>query len=164
MRFAIAALPHTFPLRDDPGAIDLARHWATADAQTELLEHLEQEFDGFAVSTRFDSGIQHPEVWSGERAVLWSHLVPPPDPFKRAQRTTEAVIIRSPRTPLYAPATSVSSGDVLRRGQTAKSAKWTRWVLAHLGAIPGEDTVVDFFTRQPVPAFTTMLTLEGIHA
>lgn len=161
MRFAIAALPHTFPLRDDPAALDLARHWSSADAQAELADELESTFDGFAVAVRFRSGIEHPELWADENAYLWSSLVPQIDPFKRAKRVTEAVVVRSPRAPLYSPDVSVASQDFLRRGITRKSEEWTRWVLAHLGAIPGEDTVIDFFTRQPVPAFTTMLTLEG---
>lgn len=164
MRFAVAALPHTFPLRDDPAAIDLARHWSTVDAQAELRESLEREFDGFAVAVRFAGGVEHPDVWAGERTVRWSHVVPPASAFARPQRVTEAVVLRSFRTPLYAPAAEVTSGTVLKRGQVAKPAEWTRWVLAHLGAIPGEDTVVDFFTRQAVPAFTAMLTLEGITA
>lgn len=161
MKFAIAALPHTFPQRPDPGALDLALHWASADAQAELLSQLEADFDGFAVALPYRAGFDHPEVWATERAALWSHLVPPADPFGKAVRATEAVIIRSTRTPLYSPDTSVQSTQVVSRGQTVKSPEWTRWVLAHLGALPGEDTVVDYFTRQPVPTFSTMLTLEG---
>lgn len=161
MRFAIAALPHIFPLREDPASLDLSRHWASADAQAELRAQLDADFDGFAVAVPFRRGIAHEQIWAGTRTALWSSLVPPPDPTRRATRATDAVLLSTPRNPLYRPEESVTSQDFLRRGQRVKSAEWTRWVLAHLGAVPGQDTVLDLFTRQPVPAFTTMLTLKG---
>lgn len=161
MRFAIATLPHVFPQTEDPAALDAAHHWSGADAQADLRQQLDAEFDGFAVAVPFRRGIAHSDLWADTRTVLWSSLVPPADPFRRATRATDAVLISTPRHPLYSPDTSVTSQDFLRRGHAVKSAAWTRWVLAHLGAIPGEDTVIDYFTRHPVPAFTTMLTLEG---
>lgn len=164
MRFAIAALPHTFPLVEDPAALDAARHWTSEDAQSELLASLGAEFDGFAVAVRFRDSVENAALWADDRAVLWTSVYPAVRPRTDAYRVTEAVIVRSPRLPLYAAAAAVPDGGTLRRGQTVKPEGWTRWVLAHLGAIPGDDTVVDYFTRQPVPAFTTMLTLEGTPA
>lgn len=160
MKFAIAILPHVFPLRPDPALLDAAHHWAETDAHAELRDRLEAEFDGFAVTVRFRGGIEHPEVWRDESAVLWSHLAPHMNWQLAPVRTTIATVIRSPRPARYAPATATATQDLLHRGETTMPDEWTRWVLAHLGAHPVEDTVVDYFTRQPVPAFTTMLPLE----
>ncbi|WP_157533906.1 hypothetical protein [Microbacterium sp. oral taxon 186] len=161
MRFAIAALPHIFPQLADPVSLDAVRHWVDADSQAQLRLRLEEEFDGFAVAVPFRHRIAYPEIWARTRIALWSSVVLPTSPLRSAIRTTDAILIDSPREQLYSAEPSVVSKDILRRGRRTKSDEWTRWVLAHLGALPGEDSVVDYFSRLPVPAFTAMITLEG---
>lgn len=163
MKFAIAALPHTFPAPLDPAADERRRLYTQRETHESMLWQLHDEgYDGYAIGIRFgENGVEHPELWGAERTVLWSALVPPVDGLDKPRRVTSAVVIRSPRAPLYSPATAVHSTDVLRRGVTTPSSDWFRWVLAHLGAIPGEDTVVNLATGRPVPEFTSMITLEG---
>jgi len=164
VRFAIAALPHTFPASTDPSTDALRRHWQDAESQAELRGQLTEQFDGFAVAVSYDTQVEHPEIWGADPVALWSHLVPPVDVLSRRRRATVAVVIRSARSPLYEPELAVHSAHIISRGHMAMPDEWNRWVIAHLGAIPGEDTVTDYFTQQPLDEFTNMIPLERSHS
>lgn len=165
MKFAIAPLPHTFPLRPDPAAVDAAMHWASEEAQCELLARLDTEFDGFAVAMR--PGTDGPEhrFWlevPDIRFLTWSHMVMAKG--GRQKRNREVIAVRSPRTPLYDPAADWATNAFIRPGTTSKSSTWLQWVLAHLGALPGVDDVHHLFADAPASTFEDMLPLEASHA
>lgn len=163
MKFAIAILPHTYPLTREQSDIDIVRHWLMKDSHLAILERLQSEFDGFAVSIRCPDGQpEHADVWQQYEIVRWERLHPPIQFGEKARRVTEAVVLSSSRAKSYNPPPLVRSKEAAQRGVRKKSISWYSWVIAHLGAIPGEDTVVDFFTLDDVTEFCSMLALEEV--
>jgi hypothetical protein len=159
MRFAIAVLPHTFPLHVKETST--AARWMESDQHERLLHQLETQFDGFAVVARFDNGVEHPEVWADYPLATWSRLHAPSSVDEPARRVTSALVLKTSRTALFEPDLHVQSDEFLPRGTKEVSPEMLRWVLAHLGALPGEDTVVDAFTGETFAEFTAMLAFEG---
>lgn len=122
---------------DDP-----ARHRA-------LLEQLVAEADGWAIATTMD-GLEayrplpvpaHVLVWQKTNAMPTAHAI---------ASTLEAVIV-CPPPGRRARRDDGQVPDLLVAGKGrgnfagAKPAVWTRWVLAALGYLPGEDELVDLF-------------------
>lgn len=161
MRFAIVELPHTFPLTADPHRLERALHWQDLESHRELKTSLDDQFDGYAVSVRFDGKVEHLEIWGSDRFALWTSRVTPTKLSGSPQTLTEALVVSSPRPPLYDAPFATHAADPVRPGASAKPPSWIRWALAHLGAVPGEDEIISFFTQERVTAFDSMLTLEA---
>lgn len=162
MKFAIVELPHTFPQTSDPARLEFAEHWQGEDAHRELREALTTLYDGYAVSVRFgDDGPEHSPIWQPEMVGLWTSHVVPTLLTRRPLPLTEAVIVSSPRLPLFSAPLHARAENPVRPGATVKPRDWTLWVLALLGADPGKDEIVSYFTQEPVTAFDSMLTLEN---
>lgn len=161
MRFAVGALPHTFPSqRSNPAELDEMLQWQDPERHGALRDHLTATFDGFALAV-------HPEprdtdVWAewveAGRIVAWRHLRLARD--LGPVRAVELVVVVSPRYPDFDPPVHFQTDDVALPGATRKPDAWYRWVLAHLGVRPGIDDVVDPFTQSPLPLYDSMLSLE----
>ncbi len=126
-----------------------AAEWDDLGRHRQLLAHLVEEFDGWAIATTPDGlGAYHPlpvsaqvMAWHRENAMPGGH---------RIVSSWEPVIVFIPEE-RRARTTGPRVRDVLRLASPrvnfpgAKPAGWTRWVLDALGYDPATDEVVDLF-------------------
>lgn len=126
-----------------------AAEWDSLTAHRKLIEHLVDEYDGWALSTTPDGlGAYHPLPVSA-RIMAWHR----PRAMPGGQRIVskwEAVILFAPEG-RRARDDGMLVNDVLTASAPnagfagEKPAEWTRWVLAALGYDPATDTVDDLF-------------------
>lgn len=149
MRFAYADPPYLgcgklYP--EHPGAL----RWNDPHAHTDLMEELDRDFDGWAISASSPSlRSLLPLAPAGTRVAAW---VKPFAAFKRNVRiayTWEPVLFKPGRDSSKDGAPvgrdHLAEPIALRRGLTgAKPLAFCRWVLTLLGYVEG-DEVVDVF-------------------
>lgn len=153
VRFAVVELRHML-MPEHLDEIESAREYAGDEAQQQLRDDL-RDYDGWAVAAATDEA----ELWDGPglRIHRWDRRVA--RRRSRPKRGSEALIVSSPLTPLYGPPDRLVTTDVMRF-HTPRPLSWRSWMLAHLGARPGADVVVDFYTHERVEILDNMLSLE----
>lgn len=149
MRLAFADPPYLGCGKLYPEHPDADR-WDNPDAHADLMDMMETEYDGWALSLSTPSLVDLlPVAPHGVRIAAW---VKPFAAFKRNVRiayTWEPVLFRPGRdsSKLGAPVgrDHLAESITLKKGLTgAKPARFNRWILDLLGYIPG-DEFVDLF-------------------
>lgn len=126
-----------------------AAHWDTPEAHRDLLTHLHDNYDGWAIATTLDGLDFYRPVPAGTRHLVWHKTRALPN-GSRIASSCEAVLIYVPparRGPRHGP--RVSDLLIAAAPSTgfagAKPRAWTRWVLDALGYDPEQDTLHDLF-------------------
>lgn len=128
-----------------------ARVWDDPASHLDLVNRLESQFDGWAIAAAPDSmRVYWPVLPQGTRVLVWHRRNAPPS-GSRIGSMWEPVMVRVPegrsaRRPDLLEVSDVLDCAAPRRGFAgSKPEAWTRWVLAALGYLPGEDTMTDVF-------------------
>lgn len=130
-----------------------AAKWDDLNSHRELILHLVENFDGWAIATTPDGlGAYHPLPMNAQ-VMAWVRPNAIPGGGRLIERW-EAVILYIPeerRTRAGARVSNVlvENAPSARHGRRSfvgsKPAEWTRWVLDALGYVPGTDELVDMF-------------------
>ena len=128
-----------------------ARRWDDPAEHVALVARLESEFDGWAIAAAPDSmRVYWPVLPFNTRVMIWHRRNAPPS-GSRVGSMYEPVIVRVPdgrsgRRPELLEVADVLDHPAPRRNFAgAKPDVWTRWVLAALGYLAGEDELTDVF-------------------
>jgi len=127
-----------------------AAEWDNPDTHRALIEHLLDEFDGFAIATTPDGIAAYGPLPVGLRIMAWHK--------PNAQPGSHRIFSMWEPVLLYPPVGRRSNrsgrggvSDVLTCGIArtgfvgAKPAQWTRWVLEAMTYSPSVDEVIDLF-------------------
>lgn len=125
-----------------------AARWDDPDAHRELLAHLVENFDGWAIATSADAVWAYSPLPPTVKLMVWQLSNARPG-AGRVASTLELVFVQTAIDRL-APGELGQVPDFMRAASTrrgftgSKPPAWTRWVLDAMGYTP-EDELVDLF-------------------
>lgn len=144
-----------------------APRWDTVEAHEELVDELEQRYDGWAIAMAPDSLSVYLAVAPAEaRVAVWSRGNAVPT-GSRVRALWEPALVRVPDA-RAAHGAGAGVDDVLTAGirpggfAGRKPEQWTHWVLTMLGYDPAVDDVEDLFpgsgaVSDAIATFTTVV-------